>query len=735
MRKRQLREGNTDALGGTLHFEDGEPPENPSPKRWSLFKISSAAVRANNEARRSQLNTDPFFRRTKQGQLTEEEKERKNKDLRKYKRYGPIARIARDPTFENVTLAIISLNAVWIGFDTNVNAGVYGGTCTVDRRGVASCSTGIWPAESIDQAHPLIQIGENLFCMYFTAEVIIRYWAFHTKRKCFTDAWLMFDTALVSMMVLETWILPMGGPQEGGVPTGPLRLLRLARLSRMARLMRKVPELLTLIKGMLKATRSVLSTLFLLVMLMYIFAIVIVVQVGQQPRYNADWGLISEAMFRLFILGTLTDDCTAGAGIPFWTDETLMAYFLVPFFLLFVFLANMTVLNMLIGVLCEVVTQTANEETEKAKIAEVEEKISDVYKEIDADGSGMISRGEFDMLKENETVKSALRELGIEPKHVFALGDSLFGVDDDEELETEEALLRVYELHQEEAGVDEMDIERRPSKEGSDMGEATPPLDLAGSGEPSPTERKSSDIPARKASEASDAGLERKGSDEGIPAGDRPATVDSSVGEGQPVSPSGQMLLPGAPAQGQSRPTSADALSPGAGPGSRQASKESVRSFQAGRRERRISKELEERAKFGIPADDLLAKLEEPQSPKKEGEGVSRELTFQEFIAMVVKQRPENQVSVMDLAELQKCVRKSLRRTDRLIEVLGKTMESLPSAQQHEDLVMTALRPLLRTVKALRSDAAAAEARRTAAEAKVAALKEKLVAKGVTPVH
>merc|ERR1719207_190541 len=96
----------------------------------------------------------------------------------------------------------------------------------------------------------------------------------------------------------------------------------------------------------------------------------------------------------------------------------------------------------------------------------------------------MISRGEFDMLKENETVKSALRELGIEPKHVFALGDSLFGVDDDEELETEEALLRVFELHQEETGVDEMDIERRPSKvesaQVSQQGDVTPQPDPGG---------------------------------------------------------------------------------------------------------------------------------------------------------------------------------------------------------------------------------------------------------------
>merc|ERR1719446_45608 len=141
----------------------------------------------------------------------------------------------------------------------------------------------------------------------------------------------------------------------------------------------------------------------------------------------------------LFIGGTLLDDATS-AIIPFYDKEY---YGMVIVFFLFILLASFTILNMLIGVLCEVVSKTAEEESEKAKIAEVEEKIGDVYKEIDKDGSGMISREEFDLLQENEVVKDALRDLGIEPKHVFALADSLFNVDDDEELEAEEELVRV----------------------------------------------------------------------------------------------------------------------------------------------------------------------------------------------------------------------------------------------------------------------------------------------------
>jgi len=57
----------------------------------------------------------------------------------------------------------------------------------------------------LKRAKPLPKVVENIFCFYFTAEVVIRFLAF--KRKClfYRDAWFVFDSLLVSCMVLETW--------------------------------------------------------------------------------------------------------------------------------------------------------------------------------------------------------------------------------------------------------------------------------------------------------------------------------------------------------------------------------------------------------------------------------------------------------------------------------------------------------------------------------------------------
>lgn len=113
---------------------------------------------------------------------------------------------------------------------------------------------------------------------------------------------------------------------------------------------------------------------------------------------------------------------------------------------------------------------------------------------------------------------------------------------------------------------------------------------------------------------------------------------------------------------------------------------------------------------------------------------VGREMTFQEFIAMVVKQRPENQVSVMDFAELQKCVRKSLRKTDQLIEVLGRKMTTLPSAVEYERMLINAMKPLTTAAKQLKQDYFTEAERADNAELKVATLRRKIQDRGATPV-
>ena len=62
-------------------------------------------------------------------------------------------------------------------------------------------------AEVLTQAAVYVQLIENLFCVFFSGELLIRFCAFAKKKDAFQGAWFLFDTLLVFSMVVETWIL------------------------------------------------------------------------------------------------------------------------------------------------------------------------------------------------------------------------------------------------------------------------------------------------------------------------------------------------------------------------------------------------------------------------------------------------------------------------------------------------------------------------------------------------
>ena len=135
-------------------------------------------------------------------------------------------------------------------------------------------------------------------------------------------------------------------------------------------------------------------------------------------------------MYTLFVGGTLLDDVAnvlrdLGDGFPMlqWA------------MLIFILLASFTALNMLIGVICEVVSATAAAEEEKSLVSEVRGRLNKVYASIDTSGDGKISKDEFEGMAENDEVRESLELMGVETKHLFALSDSLFERDEDEIVE------------------------------------------------------------------------------------------------------------------------------------------------------------------------------------------------------------------------------------------------------------------------------------------------------------
>jgi voltage-gated sodium channel len=319
--------------------------------------------------------------------------------------------IAGSKAFEITTLTLISLNAVAIGYDTDYSA----------RYGK--------PDNLYDGPIGFILL-EWTFAIYFSAEVLIRFIAYKSKVACLLDPWFIFDSSLVTMMVVETWVLPFLGSGGPFAQLSILRLLRLLRITRMARLMRAVPEMMVIIKGMVAATRTVVCTGALLLLVLYTFMILFTNEYHQGNTPDDDlesdsakdyFGSMGKSMFTLFIMGTILDDVTNATNAIRNSKRTMM----LVAFIIFILISSFMMLNMLIGVLVEVVGATADGERAKSVEANVREAIAQLFDSMDKDSNREISCSEFLSMREHKQVMDALADLDIQKAH-FQLYAELF---------------------------------------------------------------------------------------------------------------------------------------------------------------------------------------------------------------------------------------------------------------------------------------------------------------------
>mmetsp|Transcript_35355 Transcript_35355/g.77097 ORF Transcript_35355/g.77097 Transcript_35355/m.77097 type:complete len:726 (-) Transcript_35355:80-2257(-) len=320
-------------------------------------------------------------------------------------------KIARHTIFENTTLGIIAFNALWIAIDTDNN-----------------------DSSSLLEAAPIFQVAEQLFCFYFSFEWFVRFKAFRVKRNGLKDGWFCFDSALVFMMVAETWVMTVVMIIMGGGSSSPLgnasilRLARLLRLSRMAKMLRSMPELMILIKGMVAAMRSVFFVMVLLAILMYVFAIAFTQMMADTVAGKKYFDGILPSMATLLCTGTFLDNLTV-VVYDIGRDGILFACI----FFVFVLLSALTVMNMLIGVLCEVVSAVAATEKEEMLLSFVKGKMQDVVKRIDQDGDMQISKVEFSKIMEDPEAVTALLEVGVDPEGLVDFTEFIFEGDGEED--------------------------------------------------------------------------------------------------------------------------------------------------------------------------------------------------------------------------------------------------------------------------------------------------------------
>jgi len=329
--------------------------------------------------------------------------------------------IAKHERFENCTLAVIVINAFWISVDTDGNT-----------------------AETMLDAKPMYIVADSLFFGYFLVEVITRFIAFKNKRDCLKDGWFKFDFVLVLLYAFDPFTIAIVSKAQGGgaldLPTSVLRLCRLARLSRLVRMLRSLPELMIMIKGMLTASLSVGYTLGLLMVITYVFGIAmrnLVPKAGTDDECTEKWGedgcientffsSVPEAMHNLIIFGTFLDDLS----FYMWAVKAQSPACLVLSWC-YVALASLTVMNMLIGVLCEVISAVAVEENESLMVDRVHDKLGSLMEQLDQNSDGTLSWDEFKGVLEFPAALKCLEDVHVDVGSLIDMAEDTFFEDGD----------------------------------------------------------------------------------------------------------------------------------------------------------------------------------------------------------------------------------------------------------------------------------------------------------------
>jgi len=229
------------------------------------------------------------------------------------------------------------------------------------------------------------------------------------------------------------------------------------------------------VKGMINATRAVSFILMFLVLCMYVFSIVFTAQLGNPdapehkyplPYWESDtdptamelFGSLGDSMITLFTRGMLADNLAEtleaikdrggdivceGSGEPGFApsaevcERTGGELWLMWCFILFMIISAFCLLNMLIGVLCEVITDSAQKENESTQIAELHKNMKMAFMEIDTSKDGKITKTEWQQMRNQKTVQESMESLGVEQQHMEErldqMQESLFGGMDDEE--------------------------------------------------------------------------------------------------------------------------------------------------------------------------------------------------------------------------------------------------------------------------------------------------------------
>eukprot|EP00930_Biecheleria_cincta_P014620 TRINITY_DN12501_c0_g1_i2.p1 TRINITY_DN12501_c0_g1~~TRINITY_DN12501_c0_g1_i2.p1 ORF type:complete len:387 (+),score=60.37 TRINITY_DN12501_c0_g1_i2:154-1314(+) len=307
---------------------------------------------------------------------------------------------------------------------------------------------GIQVENSFQPETPLwIDVVDYIFCALFQIELTLKLWALGCVRYwCTRDDlfWNAFDFFIVITSTLDT-VMSAIVRANGGDGSGPManisvlrviRVVRIVRVLRIIRVMKFFQDLRILLAAIVSTVKTASFAFILISLIMYMFGIAITQLVAQYVVDNMEAGTpISKSEDLLVYFGgiansILTMFMTISGGVD-WQDGLFPLYdvgsLAVVFFLLYIAMMTLCVMNVLLGIFCQCALDTAAKDNENVIQLQLQEKnrfvktLRNLFQGWDDSGNGTCSVEEFQKHIWEEKTQALLRSLDIESRDALTL--------------------------------------------------------------------------------------------------------------------------------------------------------------------------------------------------------------------------------------------------------------------------------------------------------------------------
>ena len=221
---------------------------------------------------------------------------------------GALYKIKESRIFQFVVISIIILNAITIGVNTY---------------------------DLSNLTKKLINYLDYSITVFFVIEIIIRFIGEPNKKDFFKSGWNIFDSTIVLISLIPI-------PNNSS-----FLLLRLLRVFRVLRIISVIPELKKIIEALLNSVKRVFYVSLLLFIILYIYATIGSILFSEDiPERWSDLGVSMITLFQVLTLSSWEQVMLPLQDIYWWAWI---------YFFSFIIICGITMLNLLIAVLVDVV--------------------------------------------------------------------------------------------------------------------------------------------------------------------------------------------------------------------------------------------------------------------------------------------------------------------------------------------------------------------------------------------